>query len=61
MTGVQTCALPILSAGPLWRVTLDLGGTRLVAALTGYSADELSLAVGDTAFFTFKATAVHLC
>jgi molybdate transport system ATP-binding protein len=51
----------IVSAGPLWRVTIDAGGTELVAALTTYSATELALRVGDTAFFTCKAMAVHLC
>jgi molybdopterin-binding protein len=51
----------IATVGPLWHVTIDVGGARLVAALTTYSADELALHVGDTAFFTFKATAVHLC
>ena len=51
----------ITSAGPLWRVTIDAGGANLVAALTTYSADELALRVGETVFFTFKATAVHLC
>ena len=51
----------IASAGPLWRVTIDVNGARLVAALTTYSADELALKVGDMAYFTFKATAVHLC
>ncbi|MFI5309707.1 MAG: ATP-binding cassette domain-containing protein [Gemmatimonadales bacterium] len=51
----------IASAGPLWRVTIDVGGATLVAALTTYSADELALAVGDRVFFTFKSTAVHLC
>jgi molybdopterin-binding protein len=51
----------IVSAGPLWRVTIDAGGTELVAALTTYSATELALRVGDTAYFTCKATAVHLC
>ena len=51
----------IASAGPLWRVTIDVDGAKLVAALTTYSADELALRVGDTVFFTFKATAVHLC
>ncbi len=48
-------------AGPLWRVTIDAGGAELVAALTAYSADELELKVGDSAYFIFKATAVHLC
>ena len=51
----------IATVGPLWHVTIDVGGSALVAALTTYSADELSLHVGDTAYFTFKATAVHLC
>ena len=51
----------IASVGPLWRVTLDVNGTSLVAALTTYSADELALRAGDAACFTFKATAVHIC
>jgi molybdate/tungstate transport system ATP-binding protein len=51
----------IASVGPLWRVTIDVNGTSLVAALTTYSADELALKIGDVAYFTFKATAVHLC
>jgi molybdopterin-binding protein len=51
----------IASAGPLWRVTIDVNGASLVAALTTYSADELALKIGDTVFFTFKAAAVHLC
>jgi molybdopterin-binding protein len=51
----------IASAGPVWRVTMDAGGVALIAALTTYSADELALKIGDTVWFTFKATAVHLC
>jgi molybdate/tungstate transport system ATP-binding protein len=51
----------IASVGPLWRVTIDVDGAALVAALTTYSAGELSLRTGDMVFFTFKATAVHLC
>ena len=51
----------IASVGPLWRVTIEVNGAILVAALTTYSANELALRIGDTAFFTFKATAVHLC
>ncbi len=51
----------IATVGPLWHVTIDVGGASLVAALTTYSADELAFNVGDTAYFTFKATAVHLC
>jgi len=51
----------IVTVGPLWRVSIDVGGAPLVAALTTWSAHELSLHVGDGVFFTFKATAVHLC
>jgi molybdopterin-binding protein len=51
----------ITSAGPIWRVTIDVGGVPLIAALTTYSVDELAVKLGDTVFFTFKATAVHLC
>jgi molybdopterin-binding protein len=51
----------VASSGALWRVTIDVSGTPLVAALTTYSAEELGLKPGDTAFITFKATAVHLC
>ncbi len=51
----------ITPAGPIWRVTIDAGGAELVAALTTYSADELALKIGDMVYFTFKATAVHLC
>jgi molybdopterin-binding protein len=55
----RVCAID--SVGPLRRVTIDVNGAKLVAALTTWSADELALSVGDTAFFMFKATAVHLC
>jgi molybdopterin-binding protein len=51
----------IVSAGPLWRIAIDVGRAKLIAAVTTYSADELALEVGDTVYFTFKATAVHLC
>ncbi|HXD23643.1 MAG TPA: ABC transporter ATP-binding protein [Gemmatimonadaceae bacterium] len=51
----------IESAGATWRVTIDADGAKLVAAMTTWSADELALSVRDTAHFTFKATAVHLC
>lgn len=51
----------IESAGAVWRVTIEVNGAKLVAAVTTWSADELALSAGDTAYFTFKATAVHLC
>lgn len=47
--------------GAYARVTLDVGGVPLVAALTARSVHELGLAEGVEAFATFKAMAVHLC
>jgi molybdopterin-binding protein len=51
----------ISTLGALTRVTLDVDGTPLVAALTTRSAQELALAVGLGAYASFKAMAVHLC
>jgi molybdopterin-binding protein len=51
----------ISTLGALTRVTLDVDGAPLVAALTTRSAQELSLAVGVEAYASFKAMAVHLC
>jgi molybdopterin-binding protein len=51
----------ILPAGALSRVTLDVDGTPVVAAITARSVHELRLAVGIEVFAAFKATAVHLC
>ena len=51
----------ISTLGALTRVTLDVDGTPLVAALTTRSAQELELGVGVEAYASFKAMAVHLC
>jgi molybdopterin-binding protein len=51
----------ISTLGALTRVTLDVNGGVLVAALTTRSAQELALAVGVEAYASFKAMAVHLC
>ena len=51
----------ISTLGALTRVTLDVDGTPLVAALTTRSAHELELAVDVEAYASFKAMAVHLC
>lgn len=48
-------------AGAITRVTVDVSGTLLVAAVTTRSARELSLAPGVNVVAGFKATAVHLC
>jgi molybdopterin-binding protein len=51
----------ISTLGALTRVSLDVDGVPLVAALTTRSAQELSLAVDGEAYASFKAMAVHLC
>lgn len=51
----------VQSLGALTRVTLDVRGVPLVAALTTRSALELQLQPGLAVMATFKAMAVHLC
>lgn len=51
----------ITTLGALTRVTLDVRGTQLVAALTTRSAKELALVQGLAVVASFKAMAVHLC
>jgi len=51
----------IATLGALTRITLDVSGTPLVAALTTRSARELALIPGTEVFAMFKAMAVHLC
>ena len=51
----------IATLGALTRVTLQVEGTPLVAALTTRSAHELELRVGMRVHASFKAMAVHLC
>ena len=48
-------------AGAITRVTIDVSGVPIVAAVTTRSALELGLAEGVQVFAAFKATAVHLC
>jgi len=51
----------IATLGALTRVTLDVGGTPLVASLTTRSARDLGIRAGDQMWASFKAMAVHLC
>ena len=51
----------VATLGALTRVTLDVRGIPLVAALTTRSAHELALQPGLAVLATFKAMAVHLC
>ncbi len=51
----------ITTLGAYARVTLDVDGVPIVAALTARSVHELGLVEGGEAYATFKAMAVHLC
>jgi molybdopterin-binding protein len=51
----------IATLGALTRVTVRIGDTPLVAALTTRSAHELELHTGMRIHASFKAMAVHLC
>ncbi len=51
----------VQTLGALTRVTVDVRGVPLVAALTTRSAHELALAPGIAVVASFKAMAVHLC
>jgi molybdate/tungstate transport system ATP-binding protein len=51
----------IAPSGAISRVTVDVGGVHLVAALTTRSVDELKLSMGREVVVAFKATAIHLC
>lgn len=53
--------LEVATLGALTRVTVDVRGTPIVAALTTRSARELALAPGLAVVVSFKAMAVHLC
>jgi molybdopterin-binding protein len=48
-------------AGAITRVTVDISGLPLVAAVTSRSVQELQLEPGVECIAAFKATAVHLC
>ena len=51
----------IATLGALTRVTVQVDGTPLVAALTTRSAHELEIRPGMRVHASFKAMAVHLC
>ena len=53
--------IEVATLGALTRVTIDVRGTPLVAALTTRSAHELGIVPGLAVVATFKAMAVHLC
>jgi molybdopterin-binding protein len=57
----RATVVELAPAGAITRVTVDVSGIALIAAVTTRSAQELQLAPGVEVFAAFKATAVHLC
>jgi len=53
--------LEVAALGAFARVTLDVDGTPLVAAVTTRSVQEMGLTEGSEVYATFKAMGVHLC
>ena len=51
----------VATLGALTRVTVEIEGVPLVAALTTRSVQELALVTGKEVWTSFKAMAVHLC
>ena len=51
----------VLTTGAFARVTVDIDGVSLVAALTTRSVGEMQLTAGRQVYASFKAMAVHLC
>lgn len=51
----------VAALGAFARVTLDIDGTPLVAAVTTRSVQEMGLVEGSPVHATFKAMGVHLC
>ena len=53
--------LEVATLGALTRVTVDVRGTPIIAAVSTQSARDLALAPGLAVVVSFKAMAVHLC
>ena len=51
----------IVGAGALSKVTVNVSGTPIVAAVTTRAVQELALAPGREVVASFKATAIHIC
>ncbi len=53
--------MEVAISGALARITVDVDGTSMVAAVTARSAREMGLEEGRVVHCTFKAMAVYLC
>jgi molybdopterin-binding protein len=51
----------IVAAGALSKVTVNVSGTPIIAAVTTRAVEELGLAPGREVVASFKATAIHVC
>jgi molybdopterin-binding protein len=51
----------IVPAGALTKVTVDVGGTPIISAVTTRSVQELGLEIGREVVAAVKATAIHIC
>ena len=51
----------LVPSGAITRVSVDVSGTTIVAAVTSRSVGELQLQPGREVTAAFKATAIHLC
>jgi molybdopterin-binding protein len=58
---LEGVVVEVATEGSLARVTVDVHGVPLVAALTTSAVEELQLAAGVAVVASVKATAVHLC
>jgi molybdopterin-binding protein len=58
---LEGVVVEVATEGSLARVTVDVHGVPLVAALTTSAVEELQLAAGVEVVASVKATAVHLC
>ena len=51
----------IVSAGALSKVTVNVSGTPIIAAVTTRAVHELGVEIGREVVASFKAAAVHIC
>jgi len=51
----------IVAAGALSKVTVNVSGTPIIAAVTTRAVQELGLEPGREVVASFKATAIHIC
>jgi molybdopterin-binding protein len=58
---LEGTVVEVAREGALTRVSVDVGGTLLIATVTAPAVEELGLREGVTLFASVKASGVHLC